>query len=98
MSALQYCELRPKGEVFQKQPTMCVEEAPDRSRQKPNGVYHVPVLSHSACGWQRRMLLKSQADRILARHKGRRSTVRIVALVVKLRPYAVTVRSYAKSF
>ena len=38
MSALQYCELRPKGEVFQKQPTMCVEEAPDRSRQEPNGV------------------------------------------------------------
>ena len=69
MSALQYCELLAKGEVFQKQPTMSVEEAPDRSRQEPNGVYHVPVLSHSACGWQRRMLLKSQADRILARHK-----------------------------
>jgi len=68
MSALQYCELLAKGEVFQKQPTMSVEEAPDRSRQEPNDVYHVPVLSHSACGWQRRMLLKSQADRILARH------------------------------
>jgi hypothetical protein len=41
---------------------------PDRSRQGPNGVYHGPVLSHPACGWQRRMLLKSQADGILARH------------------------------
>lgn len=29
----------------------------------------VPVLSHSTCGWQRRMPLKSQADRILARHR-----------------------------
>jgi hypothetical protein len=66
MSALQYCELLAKGEVFQKQPTMSVEEAPDRSRQEPNGVYHVPVLSHSAYEWQRRMRLKSQADRILA--------------------------------
>jgi len=69
MSALQCRELLAKGEVFQKQPTTIAEEAPDRSRQEPNGVYHVPVLSHSACGWQRRMLLKSQADRILARHR-----------------------------
>jgi hypothetical protein len=65
MSALQYRELLAKGEVFEKQPTMSVEEAPDRSRQEPSGVYHVPVLSHSACGWQHLMLLKSQADRIL---------------------------------
>ena len=75
MSALKYCELLAKGEVFQKQPTMSVEEAADRSRQEPNGVYHVAVLSHSACGWQHRMLLKSQADRILARHRASLFTV-----------------------
>jgi hypothetical protein len=70
MFSLQYRELLAKGEVFQKQPTMSVEEAPDHSRQEPNDVHHVQVLSHSACGWQRRMLLKSQADRILANDRG----------------------------
>jgi hypothetical protein len=85
MSALQYCELLAKGEVFQKQPTMSVEEAPDRSRQEPNGVYPVPVLSHSACGWQRRMLLKSQADRILAKdNKSGQSIARSVISSVKI--------------
>ena len=53
MSRLQYGELLAKGEVFQKQPSMSVEEPPHRPRQEPNGVNHVVALSHSACGWQR---------------------------------------------
>ena len=53
MPAFQGRELLAKGEVFKKQATTRSEEAKDRSRQESKGVYHVPVLSHFACGWQR---------------------------------------------
>ena len=48
---------------------MSAEEAKNRTYQESNGVYHARVLSYFACGWQRCTLLKSQADRVLARHK-----------------------------
>ena len=43
-----------------------LEESEDRTHQEYNRVYHVRVLSRFACEWQCRILLKSQADRILA--------------------------------
>ena len=45
---------------------MSEEEAKNRTYQEANGVYNAGVLSHFACGRQRRILLKSQADGILA--------------------------------
>ena len=67
MSSFQYRELLAKSEVFEKQPATTVEESENRTRQKYKRVYHVRVLPRFACEWQCRILLKSQADRILAR-------------------------------
>ena len=65
--AFQCRELLAKSQVFKKQAATRSEEANDHSRQESEGIYHVPVLSYFACGKQCRILLKSQADRILAR-------------------------------
>jgi len=67
MSSFQYRELLAKSEVFEKQPATTVEESENRTRQDYKRVYHVRVLPRFACEWQCRILLKSQADRILAR-------------------------------
>ena len=67
MLSLQHRELLTKREVFEKQRAMTVEESEDHARQEYNRVYHVRVLSRFACEWQCRILLKLQADRILAR-------------------------------
>jgi hypothetical protein len=69
MFSFQYRELLAKGEVFEKQPVTTVEESEDRTRQEYERVYHVRVLSRFACEWQCRIVLKSQADRILARDR-----------------------------
>ena len=66
MLSLQHRELLTKSEVFEKQRAMTVEESEDHTRQEYNRVYHVGVLSRFACEWQCRILLKSQADRVLA--------------------------------
>src|ERR1700674_1806559 len=66
MLSLQHRELLTKSEVFEKQRAMTVEESEDHTRQEYNRVYHVRVLSRFACEWQCRILLKSQADRVLA--------------------------------
>jgi hypothetical protein len=58
-----------KGEVFEKQLATALEESDDRTNQECNHVYHVRVLSRFVCEWQRRILLKSKADRILARDR-----------------------------
>ena len=75
---VEYCEPRPgtpsfqrhelltKNEVFEKQTTTCAEKAYDCSDQEPNGVHHASLLSYFPCRWQHGILLKSQADRILA--------------------------------
>jgi hypothetical protein len=67
MSSFQYRELLAKSEVFEKQTATTVEESENRTRQEYKRVYHVQVLPRFACEWQYRILLKSQADRILAR-------------------------------
>src|SRR6266853_3940725 len=62
MSSFQCRELLAKSEVFEKQPATTLEESEDRARQECKPVYHVRVLSRFGCGWQCRILLKSQAD------------------------------------
>ena len=69
MLSFQCRELLAKSEVFEKQRAMTVEESEDHTRQEYNRVYHVGVLSRFACEWQCRILLKSQADGILARDR-----------------------------
>jgi hypothetical protein len=66
MPSFQYRELLAKSEVFEKEPATTVEESDDRTDQEYKRVYHVRVLSRFACEWQCRILLKSQADRVLA--------------------------------
>ena len=51
---------------FKKEPTTRAEEAKNRTYQESDGLYHEKVLAHFACGRQRCILLKSQADRVLA--------------------------------
>ena len=74
MPSFQCRELLAKSEVFEKQPATTVEESEDRTGQEYKRVYHVRVPSRFACEWQCRILLKLQADRILAwdkRHPNR---------------------------
>lgn len=66
MPPFQCRELLAKNEVFKKEPTTRAEEAKNRTYQESDGLYHEVVLSHFACERQRCILLKSQADRILA--------------------------------
>jgi len=63
----QNSELLAKHEVFKKQPAMTTEEANKSADQKTDSTYHAQVISQFACERQRRILLKLQADRVLAR-------------------------------
>jgi hypothetical protein len=62
-----------KCEVFEKQPATTMEESEDRTSQGYQRVYHARVLSRFACESQCRILLKPQADRILASDKEQQS-------------------------
>ena len=73
MASFQYRELLAKNEVFEKQTVTTVENSEDRTRQEYKRVYHVRVLSRIPSEWQCRILLKSQADGILARDSGVRA-------------------------
>ena len=66
MFPFQGCELLAKNQVFKKECATSAEKPKDRIYQEHERVCHARVLSHFACGRQRRMLLKSQAGRILA--------------------------------
>jgi len=68
MSSLQCHELLTQGYVFKTEPATRTEEPKNCAYQESGGTYHAKVVSHIACRWQRRMPLKSQANRILARH------------------------------
>ena len=54
-------------QVFREEIAMSVEEPKKCAYQKSDGSDHEKALSHLVCGRQRRRLLKSQTDRILAR-------------------------------
>jgi hypothetical protein len=58
--------LLAKSQVLNKKPATSAKETKKGAYQKADDIYHVMVLSHSACGPQRSILLKSQADIILA--------------------------------
>jgi hypothetical protein len=66
MFPLQGCQLLAKSQVFKKECATSAEKAKDRTYQEHERVCHARVLSHFACGRQLCILLKSQADRILA--------------------------------
>jgi hypothetical protein len=68
--SLQRYELLTKDQVFKKEATMGAEEPKKRAYQKSDAADQPKVLSHFACGGQRRIFLKSQADGILARGNG----------------------------
>jgi hypothetical protein len=70
MPSFQCRELLAKSEVFEQQTAMTAEESEDRTDQEYKCVYHMRVLSRFACEWQCRILLKSQADRVLAKDTG----------------------------
>jgi hypothetical protein len=75
MLSFQSRELLAKSEVFEKQPATTLEDSEDRTRQKHKRVYHVRVLSRLACEWQCRILLKSQADGILANDRANSAAI-----------------------
>jgi hypothetical protein len=54
-------------QVLEEEPATSTEESKNDTDQKSNGSYHARVLSHFACGRQPHILLKSQADRVLAK-------------------------------
>jgi hypothetical protein len=66
--SFQYRELVAEGQVFKNQPATTVEESEDHTREENKLFYH--VLSRFARKWEYHILLKSQADRILARERG----------------------------
>jgi hypothetical protein len=61
MSSFQCGELLTKGQVFKKEPPTITGEPKKYAYQESDSTYHAMVLSHFTYGWQRRMLLKSQA-------------------------------------
>ena len=66
MPSFQCHELLAKSQIFEKEPATTAENTKDRTDQESKNMYHAIVVSHFACGRQHRMLLKSQADRLLA--------------------------------
>ena len=71
MPSFQCRELLAKSKVFKKQRASGVEQAKDRAKQESENVCHAVLLQRLACETQCSILLKSRADRILARHKRR---------------------------
>jgi hypothetical protein len=76
MPPFQCRKLLAKSQVFEKQHATTVEELEDHTCQEYKRVNHLRVLSRFAFEWQCRILLKSQADRILARDKGKEPACR----------------------
>ncbi len=72
MFPFQRRELLTKGQVFKKESATSTDKPKNRTCQESDGTYHARVLAHFPCGRQCRILLKSQADRILAK-EGQRS-------------------------
>ena len=66
MPPLQCRELLAESQVLKEEAATGSEESKNRAYQESDSVYHAMVLPHFACERQRCILLKSQADRILA--------------------------------
>ena len=67
MFPFQHRELLTKGQVFEKESATSTDKPKNRTCQESDGTYHARVLAYFPCGRQCRILLKSQADRFLAR-------------------------------
>jgi hypothetical protein len=65
--ALEDDELLPEGHIFEPEVPTRAEKAKKRDQEESNRVYHSGVLSQIACGSQHRRLLKTDADRDVAR-------------------------------
>ena len=87
MPPLQCCELLAKSEVFKKQSATSAEQSKDRACQESNGVCHARVLSHFGGGLQRCILLKSQTDRILARHRTKTENMALAVYTPQLHKF-----------
>ena len=74
MFPFQHRELLTKGQVFEKESATSTDKPKNRTCQESDGTYHARVLAYFPCGRQCRILLKSQADRFLARDNRRHST------------------------
>jgi len=55
-----------RAKFSRNRPTTSAEETNKRICQESDGLYYARVLSHFACGWERCILVKSKADRIVA--------------------------------
>lgn len=66
MSPFKGRELLPKREVFKQKIATRTEQVKNRADQESQGFHHARLLSRLACGTQRRILLKLQADTILS--------------------------------
>ena len=75
MPSFQCRELLAKSKVFKKQRASGVEQAKDRAKQESENVCHAVLLQRLACETQCSILLKSRADRILARHNRAKSSI-----------------------
>jgi hypothetical protein len=66
--ALEDKELLPQRQVFKQKAPTRTEKANKRGQKESNRVKHSGVLSQVACEWQPVMLLKTEANRAVARH------------------------------
>jgi hypothetical protein len=66
MLPLQCCELLFEGQGLEEEPATSAEESKNRTQHESNEVYHASVLPYFDGERQRCILLKSQADVILA--------------------------------
>jgi hypothetical protein len=71
MPSLQRCELLTKNQILKKQSVTGAKHSNDHACQKSEGGYQTDLVLHSACGSQCCILLKSLADRILAKDSTR---------------------------
>ena len=70
--ALEDEELLPQRQVFKQKAPTGAEKAKKRDQKEPNRVYHSCVLSQIACEWQQPKLMKTEADRVVARDRAGR--------------------------
>jgi hypothetical protein len=67
MLSFQLCELLAESEILKQEASTRAEKAKKRAEQKSEDVCHAALVSQLACGTQRRILLKLQPNRGLAR-------------------------------
>ena len=69
MFAFQDCELLPQNKVFEQKASTSAKQTEKRSENDSKETEHGSLVPRVACAKQPRILLKTEADRILARHR-----------------------------